>query len=85
MLYDWNPRHADEAYAGNMYDWTQQTYKRLEGKDVDANTLTDTFNQILLEDVEDFIQTHMKVWKCDDRLKVEAQVVKALAELNAME
>lgn len=85
MLYDWNPKHAAEAYDGNTYDWIRQTYKRLEGKDADANTLTDTFNQILLEDVEDFIQTHMKVWKCDDRLKVEAQVVKALAELNAME
>ena len=85
MLYDWNPKHAEDAYSGNMYDWIQQTYKRLEDNDADADTdtLTDTFNQILLEDVEDFIQTHMSVWK-GDRLTVEAQVVKALAELNAM-
>lgn len=41
MLYDWNPKHAAEAYDGNTYDWIRQTYKRLEGKDADADTLTD--------------------------------------------
>lgn len=82
MLYDWNPRHADDTYLSNKYGWVQQTYKRLKGKTADANTLTDTFNQILLADVEDFIQTHMKVWQCD-RLTVESQVTKAVAELSS--
>ena len=84
MLYDWNPHHAGSAYLGNKCDWVQQTYKRLDGTAIDAaslnDVLTDTFNRILLEDVEDFIQTHMKVWKCD-RLTVEFQVAKAIAEI----
>ena len=86
MLYDWNPHHAGSAYLSNKSDWVQQSYKRLEGTATDAaslkNTLTDTFNRILLEDVEDFIQTHMRVWKCD-RLTVEFQVAKAVAEIHA--
>ena len=84
MLYDWNLHHADHAYLSNKCNWVQQTYKRLEGTATDAaslkDTLTDTFNRILLEDVEDFIQTHMEVWKCD-RLTVEFQVAKVTAEL----
>ena len=84
MLYDWNLHHADHAYLSNKCNWVQQTYKRLEGTATDAaslkDTLTDTFNRILLEDVEDFIQTHMKVWKCD-RLTVEFQVAKVTAEI----
>lgn len=84
MLYDWNLHHADHAYLSNKCNWVQQTYKRLEGTATDAaslkDTLTDTFNRILLEDVEDFIQTHMRVWKCD-RLTVEFQVAKVTAEI----
>ena len=84
MLYDWNLHHADSAYLSNKCGWVQQTYKRLEGTATDAaslkDTLTDTFNRILLEDVEDFIQTHMRVWKCD-RLTVEFQVAKVTAEI----
>lgn len=84
MLYDWNLHHADSAYLSNKCGWVQQTYKRLEGTATDASslkdTLTDTFNRILLEDVEDFIQTHMRVWQCD-RLTVEFQVAKTVAEI----
>lgn len=84
MLYDWNPHHAGYAYLNNKCDWTQQVFKRLDGMAIDAaslnDVLTDTLNRILLEDVEDFIQTHMKVWKCD-RLTVEFQVTKAIAEI----
>ena len=84
MLYDWNLHHADHAYLSNKCNWVQQTYKRLEGTATDASslkdTLTDTFNRILLEDVEDFIQTHMRVWKCD-RLTVEFRVAKVTAEI----
>lgn len=84
MLYDWNLHHANSAYLSNKCGWVQQTYKRLEGTATDAaslkDTLTDTFNRILLEDVEDFIQTHMRVWKCD-RLTVEFQVAKVTSEI----
>lgn len=84
MLYDWTPRHACSAYLDNTCDWVQQAYKRLDSTAIDAaslnDVLTDTFNRILLEDVEDFIQTHMKVWKCD-RLTVEFHVAKAVAEI----
>lgn len=84
MLYDWNPHHAESAYLNNMCNWVQQAYRRLDGMAIDAaslnDVLTDTLNRILLEDVEDFIQTHMKVWKCD-RLTVEFQVAKAIAEI----
>ena len=84
MLYDRNLRHADDAYLSNKYTWMQEVCRRLEGTTIDAgsleSTLTDTFNHVLLEDVEGFIQTHMKVWECD-RLTVEFKVVKAAAEI----
>ena len=84
MLYDWNFRHAESAYDSNRYIWIQQVCKRLEGTATDTaslkNILTDTFNHILLDDVEDFIKTHMKVWKCG-RLTVEYQVAKVMAEI----
>lgn len=84
MLYDWNFRHAESAYDNNRYIWIQQVCKRLEGTAIDTaslkNILTNTFNHILLEDVEDFIKTHMKVWE-RDRLTVEFQVTKVVAEI----
>lgn len=84
MLYDWNICHANMAYLNNKCVWTEQVCERLvettlEGEAL-KNMLTGTFNQILLEDVEDFIQTHMRVWECD-RLTVELQVAKVEAEL----
>ncbi|MCI9176535.1 MAG: hypothetical protein HFH49_16730 [Lachnospiraceae bacterium] len=86
LLYDWTLQHADHAFYNNKCMWVEQVYKRLEGVDIDAASLgavmTDTFNQILLEDVEDFIQTHMRVWKCG-RLKVEFQVAKTIAKIFA--
>lgn len=84
MLYDWNFRHAESAYDSNRYIWIQQVCKRLEGTTTDTaslkNILTDTFNHILLEDVENFIKTHMKVWKCG-RLTVEYQIAKVVSEI----
>ena len=84
LLYDWTPRHADSAFCNNKCMWVEQVYKKLEGTVIDAASLravmTDTYNQILHEDVEDFIQTHMRVWKCD-RSTVEFQVAKTIAEI----
>ncbi|HBA47026.1 MAG TPA: hypothetical protein DCZ91_04360 [Lachnospiraceae bacterium] len=84
MLYDWNLSHADSAYLSNKCTWVQKVCRRLEGTAIDAasleGVLTDTFNHILLEDVEDFIETHMKVWKCD-RMTVEFQAAKVIAEI----
>lgn len=84
LLYDWTPRHADHAFCNNKCMWVEQVYKKLEGTVIDAASLravmTDTYNQILHEDVEDFIQTHMRVWKCD-RSTVEFQVAKTIAEI----
>lgn len=84
MLYDWNKWHADFAFGSNELDRYTQICQRLKDKVLDAasidSILTDTYNQVLLEDVEDFIQTHMQVWKCD-RPMVEMHVAKALAEL----
>ena len=84
MLYDWNLLNAESAYEDDMCIWVLEVCRRLEGTTIDAgsleSTLTDTFNHVLLEDVEDFIQTHMKVWECD-RLTVEFKVVKAAAEI----
>ena len=62
--------------------WTDRVYNRLEGTAIEEDEsleelMTDTFNQILAEDVEDFIQTHMRVWK-SDRTTVELQVAKAM-------
>lgn len=56
----------------------------MEGTAIDTaslkNILTDTFNHILLEDAEDFIKTHMKIWECD-RSTVKFQVTKVVAEI----
>lgn len=86
LLYDWTLQHADNAFCNNKCMWVEQVYKRLESMDIDAASLgavmTDTFNQILFEDVEDFIQTHMRVWKCG-RLKVEYRVAKTIAKIFA--
>ena len=59
LLYDWTPKHADNAFCNNGCMWV---------------------DQILHEDVEDFIQTHMRVWKCD-RSTVEFQIAKTIAEI----
>ena len=84
MLYDWHFRHAESAYGSNRYIWIQQVCKRLEGTTTDTaslkNILTDTFNHILLENVENFIKTHMKVWKCG-RLTVEYQIAKVVSKI----
>lgn len=82
MLYDWNFHHAETSYCNNKCMWTDQVYNRLEGTAIEDESLeelmTDTFNHILLNEVENFIQTHMRVWKCD-RSTVEFQIAKAMA------
>ncbi len=84
MLQDWDLFDAQFAYVETECIRIQEVCRRLEGTTIDARslegTLTDTFNHVLLEDVEDFIQTHMRVWKCD-RLTVEFQVTKTVAEI----
>ncbi len=84
MLQDWDLFDAQFAYVETECIRIQEVCRRLEGTTIDARslegTLTDTFNHVLLEDVEDFIQTHMRVWKCD-RLTVEFQVAKVTAEI----
>lgn len=83
MLYDWNFHHAETSYCNNKCMWTDRVYNRLEGRAIEEDEsleelMTDTFNHILLNEVEDFIQTHMRVWKCD-RSTVEYQIAKAMA------
>lgn len=82
MLYDWNFHHAETTYCNNKFMWTDQVYNRMKGTTIEDESLeelmTNIYNQILLEDLEDFIQTHMRVWKCD-RLTVELQVAKTIA------
>ncbi len=84
MLQDWDLFDAQFAYVETECIRIQEVCRRLEGTTIDARslegTLTDTFNHVLLEDVEDFIQTHMRVWKCD-RLTVEFRVAKVTAEI----
>lgn len=84
MLYDWNKWHADFAFGSNEFERYQWVCRKLEDKVPDAasmaSVLTDTYNQVLLEDVDGFIHTHMQVWNCE-RLMVEMEIVRALAEL----
>lgn len=84
MLHNWDLLDAESAYVETECIRIQEVCKRLEGATINARslegTLTDTFNHVLLEDVEDFIQTHMRVWKCD-RLTVEFQVAKVTSEI----
>lgn len=84
MLHNWDLLDAESAYVETECIRIQEVCKRLEGATINARslegTLTDTFNHVLLEDVEYFIQTHMRVWKCD-RLTVEFQVAKVTSEI----
>ena len=84
MLYDYNIRHAEDVFGKNDYEWQLQTWKQVENDSLIADnsrlekTLTDTYNQILLADVKDFLDTHAKVWNCDHQYvkKRVAEVVK---------
>lgn len=84
MLQDWDLFDAQFAYVETQCIRIQEVCKRLEGTTIDARslegTLTDTFNHVLLEDVEDSIQRYMEAWKCD-RSKVELWIAWAIAEL----
>ena len=84
MLYDWNLLNAESAYEDDMCIWVLEVCRRLEGTTINArsleSTLTDTFNHVLLEDVEGFIQQHMSEWKCD-RATVELWIAWAISEL----
>ncbi len=84
MLDDWNLLDAESAYEDDMCIWVPEVCRRLKGTTIDArsleSTLTDTFNHILLEDVEDLIQKKMKEWKCD-RETVEFWIAWVISEL----
>lgn len=84
MLQDWDLFDAQFAYVETQCIRVQEVCKRLEGTTIDARslegTLTDTFNHVLLEDVEDSIQRYMEAWKCD-RSKVELWIAWVIAEL----
>lgn len=83
MLYDWNPRHANQSFSLNERERYQLVCEKL-GDDVVISPeldglLTKTYNRTLAEDVEGFIKTHTEVWK-SDRLAVELAMAKAMAE-----
>ena len=84
MLYDWNLLNAESAYEDDMCIWVLEVCRRLEGTTINArsleSTLTDTFNHVLLEDVEGFLQQHMSEWKCD-RATGELWIAWAISEL----
>lgn len=84
MLYNWDLLDAESAYVETECIRIQEVCRRLEGATINAGslegTLTDTFNHVLLEDVEYSIQRYMEAWKCD-RSKVEFWIAWVIAEL----
>lgn len=84
MLHNWDLLDAESAYVETECIRIQEVCRRLEGATINARslegTLTDTFNHVLLEDVEYSIQRYMEAWKCD-RSKVEFWIAWVIAEL----
>lgn len=82
MLYDSTPLHAAECFSLNQIECCKKVCSELEYDfkiDSDFGThLTETYNRILAEDIEDFILTHTEVMKCS-RSDVELCIAKKLA------
>lgn len=82
MMYDWNYYHADCVFQSNEIERYQKTCGMLdklpEALPETGKQLTETYNRVLLEDVEDFIRSHMEVCG-QDRREVELQMARAEA------
>ena len=83
MNYDWCYHHAVNAFDANQFERHQKVIERLQAVDrITDKTVTEIYNRVLSEDVEAFIQTHMRVQKCD-RAQVEIGIAEAMAEVKA--
>ena len=81
MIYDWNYRHADNAFYNNQIARRKKVIERLKAVDeINDKVVTEIYNRVLAEDVEDFIQNHMRVQNCD-RVQVEIEIAEAMAEI----
>ena len=84
MLYDWNLRHAEHAFDNNEIGRYQKVAEML-GENFKLTpkgsaSLTELYNKVLVEDVEDFIRRHMEVWPCG-RCEIELEIAKTMAEI----
>ena len=83
MNYDWCYRHAVNAFDVSEFDRRQKLIERLQAVEkITDKIVTETYNRVLSEDIEEFIQTHMRVQNCD-RAQVEIGIAEALAEIKA--
>lgn len=83
MNYDWNYTHAVNAFDNNQFNYRQKVIERLKAVDkITDKTVTEIYNRVLSEDIEDFIQTLMCVQGCD-RAQVEIGIAEALADIKA--
>lgn len=83
MNYDWNYRHAVIAFDNTQFDRRQKVIERLKAVDKTTDKIvTEIYNRVLSEDIEDFIQTHMRVQGCD-RAQVEIGIAEAMSEITA--
>lgn len=84
MLYDWNFYHADCVFQSNEDERYQKVCDMLdEGATMLSETerkKTEAYNRILLEDVEDFIHTHIEAGY-PSRDEVEFQMAQAAASV----
>lgn len=84
MLYDWNLSHADNAFYNNESERYEEVHKRLSNEPVTPSStdlVADTYNKVLAEDIEEFIQKHMEVLPCS-RADVEIEIARTLIELR---
>lgn len=84
MLYDWNINHAHNSFFSNEVDRYQRVCKLMKTEPTISDALvTKTYNQVLAEDIEEFIQYHMRTGT-SDRLRVEIDIATTLTELTTV-
>ena len=80
MLSDWNFYHADCAFQSNEGERYQKVCDRLREASwpETEKRRTEMYNRVLLEDVEEFIRTHIEMGY-PNRQEVEYQMARAAA------
>lgn len=81
MLYDYNISHATNSFYANENFRHQSVSELLEAAPtVSDAVVTETYNRVLAEDVERFIQFLTEIGSID-RLRVEIDIAEMLAEI----
>lgn len=84
MLYDWNIKHANNSFFSNEVVRYQRVCELMKTEPTVSDAIvTKTYNQVLAEDIEEFIQ-HLMQTGTSDRLRVEIDIAATLSELTTV-